>query len=394
MSARRSTAAEGAGRVRMDTGRTDTGGTRWHAAHVYYYDDHKDGLILDCIRPLFDRIAPEVDQRFFLRHWRQGPHVRLCVRTTGHAFHDVVRPEIDETVGDYLARHPSTVEVDENAMLEAHAVLSVQEREPGPLHPLHPDNCVRYEPYDDRSPVLGGEQAAQLLESFYHETSELAFDMLDHVRGGASRLTLGLDLMLATAHTQWPDIRYGFLSYRSHAESFIVAATDPRARRAALDRTYGSQAGPLRERLAAVLDELDTGRGTLPFIRSWAAVMDRFTQRAEPLIASGAVSFSAGDDHGGHRSWTGHMLEHSDFHRALQGDSEFATMREGHRFLGFRLMLNYLYLHLNRVGIRPFERFTLCHLAANTVEEHFGISADDLVARTSRPADPGTATGP
>jgi len=31
--------------------------TTWHCAHIYYYDDDKDGLLLDGVRPLTAALA-------------------------------------------------------------------------------------------------------------------------------------------------------------------------------------------------------------------------------------------------------------------------------------------------------------------------------------------------
>ena len=47
-------------------------------------------------------------------------------------------------------------------------------------------------------------------------------------------------------------------------------------------------------------------------------------------------------------------------------------------FAKFRLMLNYTYLHLTRLGLAPAERFLLCHLAANAAEDLFGRSAAEV----------------
>lgn len=362
----------------------------WHGVQIYYYEEDKDGLILDCVRPLFERLRPEVEQLCFTRHWRRGPHLRLGILTTGKTFRDVVRPEVETTVGRYLATHPSTARVDEEKLLAVHRQLALEEHERGPLVPFYPDNSIQYDPFDRRIDVLGSEAAARLLERFYDETNQVAFEMLDHVRRGHSRLTVALDLMFATAHAMWPDIRRGFISYRSHAEGFIVRASNPEGRRARCEETYRSRSAALKQRLTAILEILDSGsrdnrRGEVPFIVEWVAIMERFRALVEPLIAAGDISFSAGEAQQENRTWDPELLRHSTFHRLLQSNSARLTfMREDLGFLCYRWMLNLLYLHLNRIGIRPVERFMLCYLAASTVEDLFGISANDFVA-----AEPG-----
>lgn len=359
---------------------------QWHGAQIYYYDEDKDNLILDCVRPLFERLGPAVERRSFTRHWLRGPHLRLGILTTGEHFRDVVRPEIEANAGRYLAECPSTIPVDEEKLLAVHRRLAVEERQTGPFEPLYPDNFIQFEPYDRRIDVLGSEAAAGLLERFYDETNQIAFQMLDHVRSGGNRSTLALDLMFATAHAMWPGIQRGFISYRSHAEGFIVRASDPEARRARCDEIYESQAEGLKRRLAANLEALDGRSGTaesatIPFVVEWVTTLERIREAAEPLIAAGDISFSAGRSSDERRTWDRELLGHSTFHRHLQSNSaRLAFMESDVDFLRFRWMLNMLYLHLNRIGLRPVERFLLCHLAASTVEDHFGISANDFVA--------------
>jgi hypothetical protein len=359
-------------------------GSSWHCAQIHYYDgDRTDDLILDCVRPLLQALAPDIERGFFLRHWLRGPHLRVCLSAPEATFREVLRPRLEAIVGSHLAGHPSKVAIDETSLLAAHRQLAAREQEEGPLAPLEPDNSIRYRPHDRRLRVLQSEAAACLLEDFYCETTPLVFDMLDHVRAGgrSARLTLALDLMLATAHTQWPDIRRGFISFRSHAEGFIVQAADPAARRAQCQETYRSQADRLGKRLGAILDGLDQHREGVPFVGSWVACLARFRAAADALIAAGEVSFAAADPREGDARWDPSLLQHSRFHQLLQDNgARLAFMREDPGFLGFRLMLNYLYLHLNRLGVRPFERGLLCHLAAATVEDRFGISAEDFVA--------------
>jgi len=66
------------------------------------------------------------------------------------------------------------------------------------------------------------------------------------------------------------------------------------------------------------------------------------------------------------------MFESEAFRHLLVDDPEFKR---------YRLLLNYTYLHLARLGVTGYERFRLCHLAANAVEEALGVDAMEAVAR-------------
>jgi hypothetical protein len=77
-------------------------------------------------------------------------------------------------------------------------------------------------------------------------------------------------------------------------------------------------------------------------------------------------------------------LAASPFHSALERDQRRKqALYSDPWFQSYRLVLNLLYLHFNRLGLRPIDRFLLCHLAANAVEEAFKISAAEMVSAFS-----------
>jgi hypothetical protein len=348
----------------------------WHNVQIYYYDDQRrDDLILDCVRPLLASLAPRPG--FFLRHWLRGPHLRLRVHTSADDFDRVVAPAVDNKVGSWLAAHPSTVCLDEATLLGAHERLARRERELGPLSPLYPDNSIQYLPCDRRIDVLGSEATASLLEEFYVATTDLTFAMLEHIRGGTSRMNLALDVMWATAHSAG-SITPGSVSYRAHVEAKIMTSPDPAALRSFFEQQYRLRAPALLERLQQVLDTVDGAAGAdVPFVREWVRVVHRLYRRAKALIEAGDVALSVPEP----GVWfTDDVTVHSDFHRALAGNpTRLETMRTSTRFHTWRVMVNCCYLHLTRLGIRPFERSLLGFLVSEAVEERFGVSAIDMV---------------
>ncbi len=347
----------------------------WHNAQIYYYDDkRRDDLILDCVRPLCARLAPRPS--FFVRHWLRGPHVRLRFHTTADDFDRVVISAVVGQVGSWLAAYPSTAHLDETALLEMHEWLAKREREPGPLSPLYPDNSIQYLPCDRRIDVLGSEAAAGLLEDFYVATTDLAFAMLDHIRTGTSRLSLALDLMWATAHSAGSVTR-GYVSYRSHSEAKIMTAPDPAALRSFFEQQYRVRAPALVARLQQVLDTVDGAGGDVPFVREWVQAVHRLHKRAQLLIADGAITLSMPES----GVWFyDEVTAHSAFHRALASNpAHLEMMRTSARFHTWRIIVNCCYLHLTRLGVRPFERSLLGFLLSDAVEEGFGVSAVELV---------------
>jgi hypothetical protein len=366
----------------------------WHSVHVYYHDG-MDDLILDAARPLFDRLDPAVDQAYWVRHWRRGPHLRLNLRTTPQAFTERVWPMMDDGLRGYLAGHPSTTVLDEQAGTIRHQQLAEQEWELGPLSPWIPNNSVRVEPYDARLHALGSQTSADLLAEFHTDTTELAFAMLAAVRNGAHRLSLAGHLMFTYAQLTVPEgIRRGYLSYFSHAIGYLAHCADPEATRAAFDRCYHDNRDRLATQLAAVLDTVD-GTGTVAFVPEWLSLLRRYRDRIEGLIASRAISFDHLAAQPTSPSWR--QRQSTDVvTRLFANEGWRREVYDSDWFGRHRLLLNYQYLLLNRLGITPPHRYLLCHLVAATVQEVFGVSAEatfeEFMAAHPNAGDPHATT--
>jgi hypothetical protein len=357
-------------------GALNTTDTSWYSAHIYYYEPDKDALLLDAIQPLLHQLRPVVQHAYVIRHWRQGPHLRLHIHTDPHTWTTTVQPQLEQAIGTYLRAHPSTTTLDERAELPTHLLLAQREQENGPLSPWYPDNSIQYQPYDPRLHVLGHQQVADLLADYLTASTELLFDLLEHVRSEAdTKELLSLGLMLATSHTLAPPLHRSFMSYRSHAEGFMSASTDPVATRAAFDSYYRTQRESLTNRARAVIATLE-GRPEgppVPFMRDWATLLTAYADRAKLLIQAGLVYPKTPAPKPtdppppgylqmlfANRTYRERVLDTPHFHR-------------------YRLGLNWTYLQLNRLGVTPFQRMRTCYIVASAVEEVYGVSVTDMV---------------
>jgi Lantibiotic biosynthesis dehydratase C-term len=348
---------------------------RWRSVHVAYHDERCDDLVVDAVAPLFSRTSRHAAGQYFTRHWRRGPHLRLNFQAAESAHTTVIRPAVEEVVGGYLAARPSRARLDPAAYAAQHARLAQLEREPGPLQPWYRNNSIQAAEYDDRIAALGSQAAAALLTSYYVRTTPLAFRMTDRVRSGGPRLELALDLMLATAHSFCRGgIARGFVSFRSHAEAFLASSPRGAPLRAAWNRAYEGRAEGLAGRVRAVVADLDRGTGSVPFIREWASELEPIRHTAQQLLREGLMSMDPvpPDDAGQPPGDAGQppLAELSPFHRAIEANDRWHTEVWSTEWFGtYRLSLNYAYLHLTRLGVKPIERLLLCHLAANAVED-------------------------
>ncbi|MFJ5679428.1 thiopeptide maturation pyridine synthase [Streptomyces sp. NPDC093097] len=351
----------------------------WRSIHVHHHDEAAEPeLILRAVRPAFEAVAPWVGGAWFGRHWLLGPHLRLNFRTDEADWIDRVRPTVVVALEDHLRGHPSTARLDEAALAPVHARLAALEMETGPLHPWAPDNTVRERPYDHRLPVLGSLRASELLADFLSDTNDQAFRAYAQVRDGGGLSLLALDLLWTTASVAavpfaegGAPIERGFLSLRSHADAFLSRTREPAALRAEFDARFRRQEAALCDRLRAVESTLAGGAGPVPFVADWAAAVRRHQRIAHPLLASGEVSMG-----GAALAPRMPTRQLSEFHALLQSDHGHQDfLRTDDWFASFRLVMNYLYLHLNRLGLKPVDRGLLCHLAACTVESVHGVDA-------------------
>lgn len=356
----------------------------WHSLHVHHHEEAAEPeLILAAVRPAFAAVQPWVRGCWFGRHWLRGPHLRLNFLTDETAWCERVRPVVWSAVADHLRAHPSTAGLDEAALAPVHERLAELEMEAGPLRPWVPDNTVVERPYDHRLQVLGSLRASELVAGFLSDTTDLAFRMYEQLRT-APLSVLALDLMWTTAAAAaipFEDggvpIERGVLSLRSHADAFLSRTNDPVAYRTRFDERFHRQEAALSARLREVEAALAEPAGTEvtgsgpAFVREWAQAVRRHQRIAQPLLDSGEVSMG-----GAALAPRMPTRQLSEFHTLLLSD-------HGHRdflvddswFASFRLVMNYLYLQLNRLGLAPVDRGLLCHLAARTVESVHGTSA-------------------
>ena len=353
-----------------------TFGTPWHAAHVYYYEPDRSGLLLDAVHPLLQEVDGTAARAYVVPHWLRGPHLRLNLSADEDAWAGLIRPAIERVLGTYLDGHPSTARLDARTSLPQHRLLAELEEQEGPLTPWFPDNTIQYPDYDSRAEAMGGEQIAELVTGFYVASNPLYLDTVRHIEDTAEPADLvGLSLLFATAEAIG-GLRRNVGSFRAHAEGFINQCGDPQAVRSAFDRQYERHHDAIVGLMRAVVGTVaGTAKPSVPLVGRWAALMRRSVQLAEPAVQSGVLKMS--------ESRRTAFMDHPDFpeylRKAFSNETYVRRALGNPDFLRYRVVLNFTYLQLSRLGQSPRTRYLLCHLAANAIEEHYSISAIDII---------------
>ena len=352
--------------------------TDWHAVHVYYYESDKSALLVDAIGPLLAALHDHVRAAYLLRHWRRGPHIRLNVEATADSWTRVIRPAVDDRIGTYLRGNPSTARLDPDALLPQHRFLARQEQEPGPLLPWIADNSIRYPPWQPRSGVVGGERVADLVTRFYVDSNPLLLDIVESSRHGRDSIpVVAFGLMIGTAHAVG-GIRRNVGSFRAHSEGFLAQCSDPDAVRAEFETYYDRHRAHILARVNAVVATLEgTADQPAGFVGDWSDLIVRHADAADPILASGVLRVPHEE-----REQLLRNARLSEYQRlAFTNDAYMRRALENPHFLRYRVVLNYTYLQLTRLGVSPRQRFLLCHMAANAIEEIHSVSALDFVRR-------------
>ncbi|MEV4138391.1 thiopeptide maturation pyridine synthase [Dactylosporangium sp. NPDC049742] len=362
--------------------------TGWHSVHIHYHDDPRD-LLLDAVRPLFAQLAPHAGA-YFTPHWRQGPHLRLHLHAPADVFRDVVSPLVHDHIGGYLRDHPSPTVLDPATVLDSHRRLAELEQDPGPLLPWPANNTILEARYDRRLHMLGSVPAADLLADFHLRTTGLAFDVLQLRRQGRQLPAVAFDLLIATAEALCgADLSWSFVSFRSHAEAFLSTWPEGAGLRSAWDGYFAANADRLTARAEAVAAAVHRDGDALA--QRWVRAVAPFRDRAGALVDAGMIALDPPPEaRAEHAALSAQLGQASAFHAATADSPEFeAHVRDTVWFAQHRLMLNYLYLFLTRVGLTPSERFLLCHVAANAAERLHGVSAVDTARRSPTGASMG-----
>ncbi|GAA2800770.1 hypothetical protein GCM10010441_27070 [Kitasatospora paracochleata] len=352
----------------------------WRSVNVFRHDSGGDrtDLLLDAVRPFIDAVSPAVSGVYFQPHWRRGPHVRIPVLASDEAFAQVVVPAVTGVLDEYLRAHPSTVVLDERAAHPHHLRLAEHERESGPLTPWAPNNTIEIAPHDQRLHVLGGQAAADLLAEYYVESNAVVFEILEHIRGGGSKMALAVDLFIAAANRFLPPVTYGYLSFRGHADAYLAKLPDGMRER--FDRVYAASAEHFRRRVVEIT-AADDYHDVVPF-SGLLDILLRYRNRAGALLASGALALNT-DENGDPQAWGSSWSAWSDrspFHKTLGGHRAAADQLGGwSEFQQYRVVLNWMYLNMYRLGIGEMERNLICHVVSRAVEEVHGVTALDRI---------------
>jgi thiopeptide-type bacteriocin biosynthesis protein len=167
---------------------------RWHSFHVRYHNP-QDALLLNGIGPAVASHRDALDRWFFLRHWKEGPHIRVRLLVDDAATNGIIS-EVEARIGAYMAHHPSANSPDGERLKESLGFLAKLEGEDRQIAAIIPDNTLYRRAYEPEYMKYGGKSGVALAEKLFEQSSDLALQVLGMIQP-ARRLTAGFGMLLA-----------------------------------------------------------------------------------------------------------------------------------------------------------------------------------------------------
>ena len=170
----------------------------WCSLHIFYYTG-QDDLLLECIAPLARALRDEglVSQLFFLRYWKDGPHIRLRLCTPNDQARDRVLGIASDRIAAYLADHPSPGTLDDKVYGNLQSLFSTMENMQVTEVKLAANNTFRVEPYIPEYTKYGGPRGVAIAEQLFDRSTQSVFTLLPELRANpGKRLAIAFTMTL------------------------------------------------------------------------------------------------------------------------------------------------------------------------------------------------------
>ncbi|MEV4434087.1 lantibiotic dehydratase C-terminal domain-containing protein [Streptomyces sp. NPDC049585] len=317
---------------------------------AYHYAPRKAGLLTRAVLPFLDdlRRAEGHEVAFVTRHWDGGSHLAL------HLGPGPVRADAAALLGERAAAlgEPGEAWSEAEYAARRREYEAVEERTARHASPF-PHGTVRADVQDDPAP----------LEAVRHAMlTGLTRVLADADESGPG---LVLQLMLAAGSVFPGGLRFGSLSYRSHAEAYLAASPHEHPLRERFEQAYQQRAGALDQLVADAL-------ATPAALPAYGTFAQAYARLREPDLDGPVRALLGAADETAALPQPGRM---SAFHATLQHSGFHSRPPEG--FLPYRVLVNWLYELLPVLDVTTVHRYLYCYCTARAVDERLGEAWQD-----------------
>ncbi len=362
------------------------GHTSWHWIRIYYFEECKDDLILDGVRPGIEQVlsANPGAKAYFERDWIGGPNILVGFRRAGDQSTLSVTAGV-QFMRDYIERHPSsTVITDDDFAHRIRNLAALEGRRPQDLaRGLMSNNTVLVDCEEPFSPLIKPGALQEAIREFRCRTTPLVMNWLALVREGAwQRQHVALQTMIALAWLADPHRLRSHASFASHASGLLrFMGSDGKLKQAFEDSYRGSEGEAMRSYLVAAVDALREGKSPLPGMSDYLA-----------LLRETMTDLFAGLQTGRYEPPPLEQVDKSRRREVTVVDAQI--IQKLNQLMGtstilqtWRLVINLVYRILNQMGISALERYLACYLIARAAEDVYGQSTDNIAKELAHTGD-------
>jgi hypothetical protein len=361
----------------------------------YYHDPVKAPLLRDAVLPALAAVqAANPGLRGHLeRHWLHGPHVRIRLDGPGA---EAAAELVAARLRAHLADDQSTVDIPEPELRAQAESAGVAELILPPYDPFYPNKSVRIEPSDagrtlDVLPSAAVVALRDLgLRLGLPAVREFLAESDDAGDTSQARVRLTVSAMAVHASHYRNGLRYGYHSFLSHLEDFLLAVDHRGDVRARFDRIWAANA----ETVTSAVQRVADGRPTDCFEAAWQTWTTGLRDAAESAYDRGELTPDNNPAYGERAYLTGDLaairrynpaerVEFSDYHHRMSV-VDMADPRIERPITAYRFGTNVLYQLLKICDVTPMERYLAASMVANAVQRITGTTWSEQIAAMPR----------
>ncbi|MGP4060419.1 lantibiotic dehydratase C-terminal domain-containing protein [Halobacillus sp. H74] len=346
----------------------------WNTLNLYYHGSDKNKVIINEIDPIIQYLKSEnlIEGFYFVRHWVKGPHLRLNFKCDSTLFNHQVIPIVSGKLEKFLKHYPSE-DIKEVDVHTHYKELAKMELITEDIFPFEDNNSIKTSTYETHT--LLGKQGLFVKEKYCTETYGLIVELLRRSNERKDQLFNDLMHIMILCISTVDDMRFTYLSFRSHSESMLHGFDKNNRLRDRFENQYNKN----QKLIMSIIKRIERKELNDEFFVKWVNHFNQFHSLVKKLVENKEIKPPMPEDtenfyreNGFPKNWV--TKDMSNFHNMLYSRKSFDSVINSDIFNTLRIMLNVLYVTFGQVGIKPLERYYLCYLVANGVEDFFNIN--------------------
>ncbi|MCY8499903.1 lantibiotic dehydratase C-terminal domain-containing protein [Bacillus atrophaeus] len=351
----------------------------WLTLRLYHYEEEKDSLLINCIFPLLKNLKSKQCKAYLKRHWLNGPHIDINITGFADNTRNEVKAYLEKEIQMYLKINPSQTKIDKEKYEELSKKLALLEHNDSPYTPIYNNNTIRFIVYKRNVNVFQNSMPLILKrEKFLTEFTPIIEKIIKSSSTKNQRLIICAGLMALVANRFTGGIKFGYLSFRSHAEGFIHESKR-RNIESVMVKDFKRTEELIKADIESFIDNYiicKDGIENESIFNDWMNLTETTWKQLEQVES---VSINSPNDFLSIVNDPKKVNELSHFHKHLIKSSEGVKLLSSKDFNIYRFIINLLYEQLPLMGFNSKDRNMMCYILSNAVEQRLNVNWKDLM---------------